>query len=300
MKIFGGNKGDDSSKRQPRRNDEIASAREENYLRRLSKALEGGDPIYRIPEKQQTEPTAKAPEPPARPEAEPASPEPVIAPAPESTEDPFVSLRGGPDSELGEFSYGDIVLLQDETIGIYSRYIPEKEYDVVHMLQPDGTLDPRGLPLAAHGATTMGHLPAAAVRRCFSTNTWERDLIVFHLHEFGDAKRISQPSVVRNAQGKAVTKHLASETPVGEHRSPLVRGRRFSIKMGDRMWEAIHWGRDEQGALVAHRTSGEWALMHLDLGRFRDSLTYHEVLAPEIIQEIERSLVANSTNAEDS
>jgi hypothetical protein len=70
--------------------------------------------------------------------------------------------------------------------------------------------------------------------------------------------------------------------------------------MGDRMWEAIHWGRDEQGALVAHRTSGEWALMHLDLGRFRDSLTYHEVLAPEIIQEIERSLVANSTNAEDS
>ncbi len=303
--FFGGGKDDRLSQRQRRRQEEVEHAREERYLRDLSRALEGGKPVYKLHEKEKIEepvraeatapPEAPAPQGAAAEQQPPAEKgEGQLVPAPSSNEDPFISLPGDEISPLGGYSYGDIILLSDDTIGIYSRYIPEKEYDVVHMLRPDGSLDPKGLPLAAHQATTIGRLTAAGVRHCFLTNSWERDLIVFHLYEYSHTKRVPHPTVPRNSEGKPVTAHHASETPEAEHRSPLVRGRRLAIGFGDRTWEAIHWGHDEQGALVAHNTSGEWALMHLDLSRFEASIDFLELLEPEEIQEIERGLIASS------
>lgn len=280
----------------------METAREEQYLKKLSHAFEKGIPTHRV-HRPETKPPRSAPEPASEPVNE--APVSVAEPKPQteeslpvadiSSEDPFVQLPGGDESALGEFSFGDIVRLDESTIGVYNRFIPEKEYDVVFILRSDGSMEPQGIPLAAHGAQTIGRLPAAAATRCCTDMVWERDLIVFHLYEFSSTALIPHPTTARGLNGRVVETHHASETPPSEHRSPLVRGRRFSVMFGERRWEAVYWGHDEQGALVAHNTTGEWSLMHLDLRRFDGSIEYHEILSREQLAQIEQNLLqANS------
>ena len=302
MRLFGGHKPDPKSSdksRSVRRLEAVEHAREQQYLKSLSQAVEKGTPTHKLGREDEPPPTGPAalprtpaptPAPPPRPSG---SKEPeAITPAAVSADDPFIKL-GADETIMGEFSYGDIVLLSDETIGIFNRHIPEKEYDVVYMLQPDGQLEPKGVPLSAHGAETIGRLPAAACRRSCTNMAWERDLIIFHLYEYADVARVPHPTVSRNADGKAVETHHASETPISEHRSPLVRGRQFSVIMGDRAWEAVYWGHDEQGALVAHRTTGNWTLMHLDLRRFQGSIKFQDMLEGDALAEVEQALLAS-------
>lgn len=302
MKLFGGNRAEQKAPektRVSRRLEAVEQAREEQYLKKLSNAVEKGIPTHKLNSDMESKPQA-ARQPPASPSpnGNPLPPRPAktdepeaITPAAFSAEDPFVKL-GDDETAIGDFSYGDIVLLGDDSIAIYNRHIPEKEYDVVYMLQPDGSLEPKGVPLTAHAGRTIGRLPASACRRSCTNMAWERDLIIFHLYEFADVARIAQPTVKRNANGKAVQTHHASETPHVEHRSPLVRGRRFSVIMGDRAWDAVYWGHDEQGALVAHRTTGNWTLMHLDLRRFQGSIKFQDMLEGDALAEVEQALLA--------
>ena len=59
------------------------------------------------------------------------------------------------------------------------------------------------------------------------------------------------------------------------------------------MWESVYWTTDEIGPIVAHNTNRDWSLMHLSLARFKDSLEYGELLAPEKLSEIEQSLASS-------
>lgn len=300
MRLFG----DRQPERRVSRREAIETAREEKYLQRLSHVLAHGIPTHhmdgspsrpaRPTESEQRPPTPEQGAP--SPEQKAANSEEFLEPVVPSVEDPFITLPGAQESALGEYSFGDIILLGDETLGLYNRFIPEKEYDVVYLLERDGSLSPQGIQLAAHGARTIGRLPAAMARRCFSQMAWDRDLIVFHLYEFSDVSRVPHPTATRNAEGKVVTKHMPSETPAAarEPASPLQRGRRFAVSFGDRSWEAIYWGHDEQGALVAHSTTGEWQLMHLDLKRFGGAIQFRELLSREELAEIERALLATS------
>jgi hypothetical protein len=73
-------------------------------------------------------------------------------------------------------------------------------------------------------------------------------------------------------------------------RDPLERGRVIKINVGGRMWESVYWTSDEIGPIVAHDTNRQWALMHLDLSRFRDAIEYGEVLNARRLDEIGKSL----------
>jgi hypothetical protein len=303
MRLFRGGKANDKKPAdhgpRQRHREVVEAAREEQYLKKLSHAFEKGIPTHRVHRPGSTTEPPSAPESSSPPATE--SPVPVVEPQPKaeeslplvdiSSEDPFILLRGGDESELGEYSFGDIVRLGENTIGVYNRFIPEKEYDVVFILRPDGSMEPQGVPLAAHGAQTIGRLPAQSTTKCCTEMVWERDLIIFHLYDYSSTVLIPLPTTTRGLNGRVVETHHASETPQSEHRSPLVRGRRFSVMFGDRRWEAIYWGHDEQGALVAHNTTGEWSLMHLDLRRFDGSIEFNEVLSREDLSQIEQNLL---------
>jgi hypothetical protein len=73
------------------------------------------------------------------------------------------------------------------------------------------------------------------------------------------------------------------------------RGQALRINVAGRVWEAVYWAKDEMGHVVAHCTNRKWALMHLDLNRFADSMELGEIKAPEEIEEIQRQLVASGS-----
>ena len=70
----------------------------------------------------------------------------------------------------------------------------------------------------------------------------------------------------------------------------LERGRQLRINVGGRMWESIYWTSDEIGPIVAHNTNREWALMHLDLARFKDAIEYGDVLPEADLRAIAESV----------
>lgn len=82
--------------------------------------------------------------------------------------------------------------------------------------------------------------------------------------------------------------------PIAPKKDTLERGRIIRINVGGRIWESVCWTQDEISPIVAHNTNGDWALMHLDLSRFRDSIEYGNMLPPENIAEIEHSLAKQS------
>lgn len=318
MKIFGGKnrdkKPDHAAQRQDAR-ERVENARELQYLQRLTTLFQEGTPSYskRLHDMEKKANGEQLHAAPSAPPSRPVTPAPKAEPAPQparrsreipedelplslvkaSTNDPFIALPSD-EIEASEFSYGDIVLLSDGSLAIYNRAIPEKEYDVVYMLRDTGALTPLGIPLGGHGAQVIGRLSAAATRKAFSDYSWNREMIVFHLYEYGDVELV--PEI--KAPPKKI--HHATETPEHEHRSPLVRGREFSVAFGERKWEGIYWGHDEQGALVAHNTTGEWALMHLDLKRFEGSIEYGDIVKPAKMADIEAELIAASSRHEDA
>ncbi len=56
-----------------------------------------------------------------------------------------------------------------------------------------------------------------------------------------------------------------------------------------REWEAIYWGRFEQGPAVAHECKGSWILVPMDLKRYRD-----KIVALGIVDDAEREKIKSS------
>lgn len=69
------------------------------------------------------------------------------------------------------------------------------------------------------------------------------------------------------------------------------RGAKFSIQFGAKRWHAVYWGEDIEGTVVAHNTSGDWSLMHLDLGKFADSLSLTGQMDNRELREMERDIL---------
>ena len=63
-------------------------------------------------------------------------------------------------------------------------------------------------------------------------------------------------------------------------------------------WDAVYWGRDLLGHVLAHRTHKEWALMHLDLKRFKDTIELGEFLDDEEIASIQRDIMNTQERGE--
>lgn len=177
------------------------------------------------------------------------------------------------------FQPGAILVLNGQDLVVYQRPVPSKEYDLVLALQRDGRTRSEGVALDGHQIEEIGRVVQPWFEYLQSRAQWDRDLIVFHLSDFSHVGKVPHPDR-RSAQGPA--------TENGGGR--LRRGERLKINFGNNTWEAIYWGRDSQGDVVAHSTHGNWALMHLDLKRFSNGLTTEGPVDSGLIDQIEAGL----------
>ena len=215
---------------------------------------------------------------------------------------------------------GAIVQFDDNSIAIFKDAVSGKDYALFYFLEPDMTLAPRGIFLEQYEMTVIGTLPASTMTEMTTARQWDRDQIVFHLTKFEHAQAIRQlllgnagngPSAAAGGppQAKALQPHpspaaqasVPSSTPTaapsqqtnfqtGDAADMLERGRQLRINVGGRMWESIYWTSDEIGPIVAHNTNREWALMHLDLARFKDAIEYGDVLSEADLRAIAESV----------
>ena len=179
------------------------------------------------------------------------------------------------------FDMGTIILLEDGSLGIYKGPIPGKEYHLIYHLRPEGSVTPEGIYLYAYRSETLGCVSSEALEEMQRSMRWERDQILDPLSPQEKARLI--PLLSSRAIKKEMTEPLRK-------RNSLERGRLLKVKIGDKIWEAIYWGSDELGQIVAHNTNKVWTLMHLNLGRFGDALQYGDILSPEQIKNINLSL----------
>lgn len=196
---------------------------------------------------------------------------------------------------IGTFPMGTILLFEDSTIGIYKDVRPGKEYEVVMILNPDGTVDAQGIALETYELKAIGFLTPEFVLRIQRRKLWERDEIIFHLNSFDYCKSIPQPRVsAAPAQEKRSTgevprpSQVEVKKPVVEKKaSELVPGRHFTINFGPTQeWKAIYWGEDDLGTVIAHKTNENWSLMHMDLTRFKDSIVLGEMAGRDLLDTI--------------
>jgi hypothetical protein len=216
---------------------------------------------------------------------------------------------------------GAIVQFDDNSIAIFKDAVSGKDYALFYFLEPDMTLAPRGIFLEQYEMSVIGNLSADAMGEMTSARQWDRDQIIFHLAKFEYAQAIRQlllgnaghgPSAIAGAppQPKSPQAQPAPATsqppgssstpPAGVPQQPqfqtgdsadmLERGRQLRINVGGRMWESIYWTSDEIGPIVAHNTNREWALMHLDLARFKDAIEYGSVLPEADLRAIAESV----------
>ncbi|MEQ8820230.1 MAG: hypothetical protein RLY93_08290 [Sumerlaeia bacterium] len=181
----------------------------------------------------------------------------------------------------GTFPVGTILRFEDDHIGVFKDSRPDKEYEVVYLLLADGSVKPQGVALASYDVKKLGQLPAEFMLRLQRRMTWDRDEVIFHLDMFDYCAFIPQPRAgATTGHSGFFQKPVTSiEDSVDEEPKKLLRGRKLRITFGaGREWDAIYWGVDDLGPVVAHHTHDKWSLMHLDLNRFRDSMVVGEVV----------------------
>lgn len=248
--------------------------------------------------------------------AAPAAPSaPAAAPAP----------SGG---VVGDLRPGSIVQFDDNSIAVFKDAVSGKDYALFYFLEPDMTLAPRGIFIEQYEMTPIGLLSAPVLQDMAATRRWDRDVVVFHLSSFEYAQAIRQllmgnagsgpaeavspsarqaapPVAAPRAQAPVPAREETSasaEPPAAAEFVPaseggakmLERGRQLRINVGGRVWESIYWTSDEIGPIVAHHTNREWALMHLDLGRFGDAIEYGPVMTERELKAIAKSLAKQS------
>lgn len=230
-----------------------------------------------------------------------------------------------PEEDGGRFPIGTILCLDDEEMVVYRRAVADKSYDMVYSLLSDGSVKIEGVDIGSHQVDELGVMQSRDLRTLQSDMRWTRDLIAFNCSREEDSDRIPDPAVeppkakpaaqtrapepkskpapkkVRSA-GDPIEQLTESEgagrvvedEPESKEKGKVKirRGSSFTIKFGDRMWNAIYWGMDGRGTVVAHKTHGHWTLMHLDLNRFKESLVVKPGIDEKLVSEISADLKA--------
>jgi hypothetical protein len=245
----------------------------------------------------------------------PPQPPPAPASAPPSRR-PAASAAGD------DLQMGTIMCFDDGSLAIYKDAVSGKDYALFYFLEPDGTVAPRGIFLEQYDKMRIGLLSREAFADMIAQGRWDRDVVIFHLDSYEHIAKVRAleqrtPSRPRPAYTPPPAPAAAPAQPEAppepappHHREPepapvhyhrrleprdtLERGRVLRLRIGGNVWEAVYWTTDEIGAIVAHDTNKEWALMHLDLNRFKDAIEYGELLSWERLQEIERTLAQRS------
>lgn len=198
----------------------------------------------------------------------------------------------GPNNQ---FLPGTILYFEDQTVAIYGRQMKDKDYEMVYALGNNGRLKPQGIPLANYDVRPLGRIAPAYLEKLASSMRWERDLVVFHLLEYEDCPLIPEINATNGHEASSpqsstgVPKLTLPSAPAAAPQ-PLTRGRKLAIVFGKQNWTAVYWGTDELGTVVAHKTHDHWALMHLDLKRFKDGIVQGELMSPAEMAEVEADI----------
>jgi hypothetical protein len=190
------------------------------------------------------------------------------------------------------FPPGTIVRLGDDSVGIIKEQIRNREYDLVYILCADGRVEPRGVCLYAYQLEKLGRLPLGELDRIQSKMFWNRDRLIFHLDDISYAAGIPQRGT---AAPPAPQRSPVSSTPVApepeDDGHSLQRGRKLTVNVGGKKWEAVYWGRDSLGPILAHSQGKDWELLHMDLDRFGPSVEPGRLLRREEIHEIQECVI---------
>ena len=186
-----------------------------------------------------------------------------------------------------EFERGDIFYLEDKTIVVFNIDVPDKEYDFVYVLHPSGKIIPQGICLYAYERMKIGHIPESYLERFDNSIYWDRDLILYHLDELGFSYLLPRP-------GPSIEKPKKDSVERSKKQGKkLTRGKIITIEIGKNKWEAVYWGKDSLGTVLAHNTNGKWSLMHLDLERFKGNVKYGKMTPQDKMDEIEKQIAIN-------
>lgn len=258
------------------------------------------------PEEEEIPPPA-----PRRPAPAPQAPVQSAPPAPaEEDQQPYLLEKPKPPRRrpdytplpsdmLEDLQPGVILRFDDGSIAVFKDTVPGKPYSLFYFLEPSGRVSPKGIVVQQYDTLKIGQFPRSLFERLMQSGQWDRDALVFHLDNYhhvdfvrtlAGAWKAPEPQSPSSSTNVHVTPARGTMSVAPDS---LVRGRILRLRFSGNLWEAIYWTRDEIGPIVAHNTSGEWCLMHLDLSRFKDSLEYHEILTEEMLAEIEASLAAS-------
>lgn len=203
----------------------------------------------------------------------------------------------------GEHVKGSILRLDDSDMVVYRRSVTGQALDMVYSLLADGSVQIEGIPLRDHKVVEIGHLPPTEMKRLQEEMGWTRDGLAKHCYSDSDRARIPDPGTRRasrtasrspnanrndNRKGrplsagpvsksvsKVLRKESAARVPAEQKfTSPfkIRRGQTITINSKGKSWEAVYWGRDKRGSVVAHRTEERWVLMHLDLNQYKGAM----------------------------
>lgn len=226
------------------------------------------------------------------------------------------------------FTPGAILSIGQHLMGIYRAAVPERGFHMMLMLNPGGVVRVQGVDLERYEVEEVGVLPPRFFDQLQAQMTWDRDLIVFHCYSYEDTAKVPSmehhvihggehhpPSAPVHApapppapEAAPVTHHAPSprpehtpepEPPAAQthhvHITPpshngLHRGQRLQFVVGDKTWQAVYWGKDDAGHVIAHKTYEDWDLMHMDLDRYTSSLNADPEPDPALVKSIEDSL----------
>lgn len=210
--------------------------------------------------------------------------------------------------DTAPYNPGAILRLNGRMLAVYKQAVPAKEYHLVLMLAPGGAVKAQGIALDGYQIEELGSIAPRYFEKLQSDMQWERDLVVFHCYSYEDVAKVPRAdgTVEEPRNGRHPAPVAAPAQPRVEEESEaqddsaprpadlngnLRRGQRLQIRFGDKAWEAVYWGKDDQGQVVAHKTHDNWDLMHLDLKRFANTMQVEPEADLILVQEIEQSLL---------
>lgn len=230
--------------------------------------------------------------------------------------------------QTGQIASGTLLALDDRELAVYRRPVTGKGLDMVYSLLGDGTALIEAVSLKDRRIESLGRLDDETWHEIQETMRWSREPLIAACADPADADRIptpvagSAPLKPKPAVGSGLMSNLAgapktrdglistarprpapgdpsareavARAPIETERSPgkLRRGQRITLKFGGKTWNAVYWGRDTRGSVVAHDTLRRWTLMHLDLDQYKDSLIVQSDPDEDLIQEIANQILA--------
>ncbi len=71
----------------------------------------------------------------------------------------------------------------------------------------------------------------------------------------------------------------------------MERGRRFRVGPQEPRWEAVFWGEDADGDIVAHQEKGHWRFVHFNIQKAIDQLVVGDLMSVSEIHTLEQDAI---------